>query len=344
MEFRLDKKRLLTSLALTALFNTIIALFLTHMGFGGGFTINFIFSQSIGLCICSFILAGHLLVKRPSLPGHAILLLITMPAGTAAGTFIGSQIAGISFSGILGERQPLFIQMLFVGVLFGTMITYFFFSREKISQTEAQLQEEQIRSLTLEKKTLEAHLKLLQAQIEPHFLFNTLSNILSLLDTDPGRGKTMLADLTRYLRSSLSRTRERTATLGQEMDLVRAYLQIHKVRMGERLRYAIEIPEALRNVSLPPMLIQPLVENAIKHGLEPRIEGGDIFVKAEDTADGYCLVVADTGLGLSAESIAGVGLTNVRARLQALFNGKARLILEENPPSGLKATLEIPHE
>jgi LytS/YehU family sensor histidine kinase len=154
----------------------------------------------------------------------------------------------------------------------------------------------------------------------------------------------MLADLTRYLRSSLSRTRERTATLGQEMDLVRAYLQIHKVRMGERLRYAIEIPEALRNVSLPPMLIQPLVENAIKHGLEPRIEGGDILVKAEDTADSYRVVVADTGSGLSDESIAGVGLTNVRERLEALFHGEARLILEENPPSGLKATLEIPHE
>jgi sensor histidine kinase YesM len=343
MEFRLDKKRLLTSLALTGLFNTIIALFLTHLGFGGGFWINFIFSQSIGLCMCSCILAGHLLVRRPSLVGHVILLLVTMPAGATAGAFIGSQIAGISFSEMVVERQSPFIQMLFVGVLFGTMITYFFFSREKISQTEAQLQEEQIRSLTLEKKTLEAHLKLLQAQIEPHFLFNTLSNILSLLDTDPGRGKTMLVDLTRYLRSSLSRTREQTITLGQEMDLVRAYLQIHKVRMGERLRYAIDVPETLCNVSLPPMLVQPLVENAVKHGLEPRIEGGDILIQAEDTADGYRVVVADTGSGLSDESSAGVGLTNVRERLKVLFNGKARLILEENPPTGLKAILEIPH-
>jgi sensor histidine kinase YesM len=344
MEFRLDKKRLLTSFVLTALFNTIIALFLTHLGFGGGVAINFIFSQSIGLCICSFILAGHLLVKGPSLPGHLILLLITMPAGAAAGTFIGSQIAGIPFSEILGERQSLFVQMLFVGVLFGTMITYFFFSREKISQTEAQLQEEQIRRLTLEKKTLETHLKLLQAQIEPHFLFNTLSNILSLLESDPIRGKAMLVDLIRYLRASLSRSRERTTNLGHEMDLVRAYLQIHKVRMGERLHYAIDVPEALRSASLPPMLIQPLVENAIKHGLEPRIEGGNILVKAEDATDSYRVVVADTGLGLSDESIAGVGLTNVRERLQALFHGEARLILEENPPSGLKATVEIPHE
>lgn len=344
MEFRLGTKRVVTSLAMTALFNTIIALFLTHLGFGGGFWINFIFSQSIGLCMCSCILAGHVLVRRPSLVGHAVLLLVTMPAGATAGTFIGARIAGMSFSEILQGRPALFIQMLFIGILFGAVITYFFFSREKISQTEAQLQEEQIRSLTLEKKTLETQLRLLQAQIEPHFLFNTLSNVLSLLDFDPVRGKAMLEDLTRYLRSSLSRTRDQATTLGQEMDLIQAYLEIHRVRMGDRLGYAIEVPEPLRNISFPPMLVQPLVENALIHGLEPRIEGGDILIKAEDTGDSYRLVVADTGSGLSGGSIAGVGLSNVRKRLEALFHGKAHLILEENQPSGLKTTLEIPHE
>jgi len=340
----LNNKRVLTSLALTAVFNTIIALFLTQLGFGGGLRINFIFSQSIGLCMCSFILAGHYFVRDPSIPGHVILLLITMPAGATVGAFIGAQIAGFSFLEILSGRPAFFIQMLFIGILFGTMITYFFFSRERISQTEAQLQEEQIKSLTLEKKTLQTHLRLLQAQIEPHFLFNTLSNVLSLLESDPTKGKAMLMDLTRYLRSSLSRTRDKMTTLGQELDLVRAYLDIHKVRMGERLRYNIEVPEALRSLSFPPMLVQPLVENALKHGLEPRVEGGDIVIKGEDLSDGYRLVVADTGSGLSEEGIGGIGLANVRERLEALFNGKARLILEENRPSGLKVTMEIPHE
>jgi len=228
MEFVLDRKRVLTSFALTAVFNTILALFLTQIGFSGGITINFIFSQSIGLCICSFVLGAHYLVKRLSFIGHGFLLLITLPAGAAFGSFIGSLIAGIPFSEIVGEGYSLFIQMLLVGILFGTMITYFFFSREKISQTEAQLQEEQSNRLTLEKKTLETHLRLLQAQIEPHFLFNTLSNVLSLLETDPMRGREMLQDLTRYLRSSLSRTREKTTTLGLEMDLVEAYLKIHR--------------------------------------------------------------------------------------------------------------------
>jgi len=344
MEFRLNNKRFLGSLALTAVFNTIIALFLTHLGFGGGLRINFIFSQSIGLCMCSFILAGHYFVRGPSIPGHVILLLITMPAGATVGAFIGAQIAGFSFSEILSGRPAFFIQMLFIGILFGTMITYFFFSRERISQTEAQLQDEQIKSLTLEKKTLQTHLRLLQAQIEPHFLFNTLSNVLSLLESDPTKGKAMLMDLTRYLRSSLSRTRDKMNTLGQEMDLVRAYLEIYRVRMGERLRYTIEVPGELRDVSFPPMLVQPLVENALKHGLEPRVEGGDIFVKVEEDTDCYRLSVADTGLGFSEDSGAGIGLANVRERLEALFNGKARLILEENQPSGLKVTMEIPHE
>jgi sensor histidine kinase YesM len=224
------------------------------------------------------------------------------------------------------------------------MITYFFFSRERLSQTEALLREEKIRTLTLEKNTLETRLRLLQAQIEPHFLFNTLSNVLSLLESDPARGRVMLEDLTRYLRSSLSRTRERMSTLGQEMELVRAYLDIYKGRMGERLRYAVEIPEKLRDMPFPPMLVQPLVENAVKHGLENKVEGGEILVTVEEHGEGYRLMVADTGLGLQNDSISGIGLANVRERLDMLYGGRARLILEENRPSGLKATMEIPHE
>ncbi|MCF8082456.1 MAG: sensor histidine kinase [Deltaproteobacteria bacterium] len=344
MEYQLDKQRLVTSLALTGVFNTIIALFLTQLGFGGGFRINFIFSQAIGLCICLFILVGHLLVRGPSLAGHIILLLVTLPAGAAAGSFLGALVAGVPFSGIVQEPPTLFIQMLFIGILFGGVITYFFFSREKISQTETRLQQEQIRSLTLEKKSLETHLRLLQAQIEPHFLFNTLSNILSLLDTDPIRGKSMLMNLTQYLRSSLSRTRDRITTLGQEMDLVQAYLKIHRVRMGERLTYTIDVPDRLRDRAFPPMLVQPLVENALIHGLEPQVTGGDILVRVEDHARYYRLTVSDTGPGLPEETVWGVGLTNVAERLGALFYGKASLILEENSPTGLRVTLEIPHE
>jgi len=294
--------------------------------------------------MCTFILAGHYFVRGPSIPGHVILLLITMPAGAVAGAFIGAHIAGIPFSEIIRGRPAFFIQILFIGILFGTIITYFFFSRERIFQTEAQLQQEQIKSLTLEKETLETHLKLLQAQIEPHFLFNTLSTILSLLESEPERGKAMLEDLTRYLRASLSRTRGKMTTLAQELDLVRAYLDIYKVRMGQRLYYTIDVPNTLREARFPPMLVQPLVENAIRHGLEHKVEGGEILVKVQDHANGFRLIVADTGCGLVEDSVTGFGLANVRERLEALYDGKARLILEDNQPSGLKVTMEIPHE
>jgi LytS/YehU family sensor histidine kinase len=184
---------------------------------------------------------------------------------------------------------------------------------------------------------------LLQAQIEPHFLFNTLSNVISLLETDPPKGRTMLADLTGYLRSSLSRTRDKMTTLGQEIDLIRAYLDIYKIRIADRLSYAIDIPDALRTMPFPPMLVQPLVENAVKHGIEPKIDGGRIVVSAENDSGCCRLVVADTGVGLSEQAIDGIGLANVKARVEALFHGKARLVLEQNRPCGLKVILEIPH-
>jgi hypothetical protein len=344
MELRLDRKRVVTTLALTGVFNTIIALFVTQLGFGTGLLVNFIFSQTIGLCMCSLILAGHHFLRRPSVPGHALVLLVSMPMGAVLGAVLGAPIAGIPLSEIVQGRPALLLQMLIIGIVFGTMITYFFFSRERISQTEAQLQEEQIKRLILEKKTLETRLRLLQAQIEPHFLFNTLSNVLGLLESDPTKGKAMLEDLTRYLRASLSRTRDRMTTLGQEMDLVRAYLDICKVRMEERLRYTIEAPDTLRDMPFPPMLVQPLVENAVRHGLENKMEGGEIWIRAEDK-DGCCrLVVSDTGSGLTGDTVSGIGLANVKERLEALYEGKARLILEDNRPSGLKVTMEIPHE
>jgi sensor histidine kinase YesM len=133
-------------------------------------------------------------------------------------------------------------------------------------------------------------------------------------------------------------------TLGQELDLVRAYLHIWRVRMGERLRYTIEVPDTLRDMPFPPMLVQPLVENAVKHGLETKIEGGEILVSVEEHGAGYRLTVADTGLGLQDDAISGIGLANVKERLEALYDGKARLILKDNHPSGLMVTMEIPHE
>jgi len=232
---------------------------------------------------------------------------------------------------------------LFLGVMFGSIITYFFSSREQIAESQAQAQEEKIKRLTSEKKAAEANLKLLQAQIEPHFLFNTLSNALSLLDTDPKKGKSMLVDFIQYLRASLSKIREQKATLGQEMEMIQAYLNIFKVRMGDRLHYKIDLPEKLKANTFPPMLIQPLVENAIKHGLEPKVDGGEIFISGEVKDGLFRLEVVDTGDGFKGDKNFGMGLSNIRERLQTLYGNSGRLILKENEPSGLKATIEVPH-
>lgn len=340
----IDGKKILRSLALTAGFNTLIAIFLTYIGYGQGIFVNFTFSQSIGLSICACVLAGEYWFHTSSPVRNVLMTAAAISTGAVAGSFLASGATGIPLSFILrGEPISLF-QLLFLGLLFGSIITYFFFSRERMAQAQALIQEERIKRLSLEKESLETRLRLLQAQVEPHFLFNSLSNILSLLDTDVGKGKEMLSDLIRYLRASLSRTREKTTTIGQEMDLVRAYMNIYKVRMGDRLSYRIEIPDHLKDRPFPPMLIQPLVENAIKHGLEPKIEGGEISILVKEKEDILCLSVSDTGVGFHEKTVAGIGLSNVRERLQTLFDGQGRLVLEENVPSGLKAILEVPNE
>jgi sensor histidine kinase YesM len=154
----------------------------------------------------------------------------------------------------------------------------------------------------------------------------------------------MLVDLIHYLRTSLSKTRNKTTTIAQEMEMIRAYLNIFKIRMGDRLRYNIDIPDTIKDFPFPPMLIQPLVENAIRHGLEPKIEGGELSIRGKEKGDILQLEITDTGMGFNEDEDTGVGLSNVRERLQSLYGDKGHLILEENRSSGLKAIIEIPYD
>jgi sensor histidine kinase YesM len=334
-------KSVIQSLIYTFVFDTLIAVFLTAIKYGAGFPINFIISQSIGLSICTCVLIAHRFFDNAGPILKAILVAAALIAGSVLGSYVGSFVSGLSSSDLFARHSLL--QLLFLGVMFGSIITYFFSSREQIAESQAQAQEEKIKRLTSEKKAVEANLKLLQAQIEPHFLFNTLSNVLSLLDTDSEKGKSMLVDFIQYLRASLSKIREQRATLGHEMEMIQAYLNIFKVRMGDRLQYKIDLPENLRTTTFPPMLIQPLVENAIKHGLEPKIDGGKIFIKGEAKDGQLRLEVIDTGDGFKGEKNSGMGLSNVRERLQSLYGNSGRLILEENQPSGMKAVIEVPN-
>ncbi|MBC8460917.1 MAG: histidine kinase [Deltaproteobacteria bacterium] len=338
----INRRHVIRAFSYTAVFNTAIAIFLTFLEFGGGFVDNFIISQCVGMSICSCVMIVHFLFKFVNPFMQLIVIIVALTIGSIVGVLLGTVVAGIGPS-IFFQKYSLF-QMIILGLLFGSIISYFFVSRETISATKALVQEEKIKRLTSEKKFAETNLRLLQAQIEPHFLFNTLSNILSLSDTDPERGKSMLEDLIHYLRSSLSKTREKTSTIGHEVELIQAYINIFKVRMGDRLRYHIDVPDSIRDVPFPPMLVQPLVENAIKHGLEPRIEGGEISFRAEEEGGILRFEISDTGLGFNEDGEIGVGLSNVKERLQSLYGDKGQLTLEENQPSGLKAIIEIPKE
>jgi two-component sensor histidine kinase len=201
----------------------------------------------------------------------------------------------------------------------------------------------------LERQLAEAKLVALSAQIEPHFLFNTLSSIQYLIRNDSGKASEMTSDLIRYLRLALPRMKQSTASLADELDLVRAYLGIMQIRMGARLQFAIDLPKELADVQVPTMTLITLVENAIKHGLEQKAGGGMIHISAtsKETENVHVihLQVADTGGGFStASSGTGIGLANIRERLSNLYKGRATLELEVNQPTGVKAILIMPME
>jgi sensor histidine kinase YesM len=259
--------------------------------------------------------------------------------GTAIGLLIGSSILQNFFS--ISVSADL-LRTIVSAIVIGGAVGWFFYSKARLRTSNRIIQEERVNRLSSEKEALEAKLRLLQAQIEPHFLFNTLSNVLSLIDTEPAKGKSMLTDLIHYLRTSLSRTLSEITTLGQEIDMIKAYLSIQKIRMDERLNFTIELPDTLRQHSFPPMLLQPLVENAIKHGLEPKIDGGTVTIKAMEKDSLIRIEVIDTGIGFSAYQKNGVGIGNVKERLQMLYGEKGRLTLEENKPNGVRATIEVP--
>jgi two-component sensor histidine kinase len=192
----------------------------------------------------------------------------------------------------------------------------------------------------------EAKLRALQAQIEPHFLYNTLANVLSLIATQPAQAQYMLERFIDYLRASLAASRSDDATLASETGLIAAYLDVLAVRMGERLRYRIELPDELRQFRIAPMLLQPVVENAIAHGLEPKVEGGEIVVSAQLEGGNVCVRISDTGVGLNESAPrkpgGGVGLSNLRERLRSLYGAGAKVELSENQPCGMTVRLMLP--
>lgn len=343
-------RRFAIDLAITAGFNTGIALVLTYLvRHESSFLINFVFSMCIGTLAVTFIDGGRLLLWRAEQPPKLPFILL-LAASLPAAQYIGNRIAA-SLLGISLERGSVFDQkntttFVFMTLLTSLVITWFFWNRSRVAQLKAHAEQEKARTAAMERQAMQAQLQMLQAQIEPHMLFNTLANLQALIGVDPPRAQHMLDQLIQYLRATLASSRASTTSLAHEFKLMDAYLGLMKVRMGARLQYKLELPDALREVQVPPMLLQPLVENAIKHGLEPKVDGGEIVVRAVREENRLKLSVADTGLGLDAApenpESTHVGIANIRERLRALYGERADFSLAPNSPSGVIAQMRIP--
>ena len=243
----------------------------------------------------------------------------------------------------LHENFNQLVSIFFSALFFGAIIVLFFSHREKILTTRTQLQAEEIRNLDSHKKIAETNLRMLQAQIEPHFLFNTLSNVISLIDNDPQKSKNLLESLTVFLRATLKRSSDEQQTLAAEINLVRSYLDIMQIRMGKRLQYRINCPDDVLDCQFPPLLLQPLVENAIIHGIDPLAEGGEIDIDISKDNAMLQLNVSDSGRGLQTNKLKGFGLGNIRARIKSIYAETGRLVIQENHPRGLIVTIEVPY-
>lgn len=330
--------RLAVQAALTLLINTLIAAFLTAIGTGADFPTNLVFSYCIGFSI--FVPCIAVIRLAPSRGALFVGLALAIVLGAGFGVALGLALTG---QGLEKWSSPEAGQALLIGLMFGAAVSYLFYSRERMVALEAELRERELRRMEADKARMEAQLRMLQAQIEPHFLFNTLANLSALIRTDPALAERMLADLIRYLRATLQRTREQGATLGDEIGFLRAYLDILAQRMGDRLRWTLDVPAGLLERGFPPMLLQPLVENAVTHGIEPKIGGGEVRVEGRLENGRLRLVVSDSGVGLrGANAGTGLGLENVRQRLRALYGEAARLDVRENGGSGVTAVIEVP--
>ena len=322
-----------------------------------------VFSECVGLTmVVSVVLLRRQRLLARLAAGTRWLLIgaIAIPVGY----LLGHQIAFV----LLGEPLRLVgfhavsIAPLLFTVLVGGMGLRHFATREQLAREAATRAEAQrlAREVVFEvidpqRLAVEAELRLLRTQIEPHMLFNTLANLRGLLREDADRAETMIDRLIVYLRGTLAASQTESVPLAREFEQLRAYLDIMSLRMGPRLTWHLELPEALAGRSVPPMLLQPLVENAIKHGLEPKVGAGRIEVVARATDAGIEIRVEDDGLGLPAQDAAernddgsarpestSYGLRHVRERLKAVYGPAARLDLERGDPVGVRSVVFLP--
>src|SRR5437667_6290100 len=242
----------------------------------------------------------------------------------------------------LGNYMP---QLAFLFILLSAAIKVAYAGRVKAEAKAAEAQEV-AEAESLQRQVVEARMAAMQAQVEPHFLFNTLASIDHLIDVDPARASRMQKNLIALLRASMPAMREKATNLGRELEVVRPYLEILKMRMEGRLQAQVNVSEGLYSADFPPMMLQSLVENAIKHGLEPKADGGSLTVSAEVAHGKLHVSVADTGVGFARAATAGTGtgLTNIRERLKLIYGDAAELRITPNAPTGTRVTIVVPYK
>ena len=269
------------------------------------------------------------------------------------GAVVGGIAAKLAFAGDLSLVLEQFVQVapqiliggLVTGLVYAVlMVSIVQYRRGQLQRNNAALAR-QAQQERMRRQLADARLKLMQAQVEPHFLFNTLASVQQLAEHKAPAAAQLTAQLITFLRAGLATLREDTTTLAREFKAIEAYLTIMKTRMQDRLQFALDLPEAMNEINMPPAMLISLVENAIKHGLEPHPDGGKISVMARLENERLQLTVSDTGSGFAQSASTaggGVGLDNIRQRLRALFAQNARLIVAENMPRGFVAIIDMP--
>jgi hypothetical protein len=332
-----------------------IALMLSStMGTSLGSTL--IQSISIGMCCWLSIDVGRIPLARwqhrhappgspeaqsqwPGWPLMTAMIVVGTVFGFTIGGAIAGQITGQAPRGFIRGSIGQSVAVLIGALIPGLAMTYYFYSRETIAAKEAAVQ-------TAQCQAAEHQLKLLESQLEPHMLFNTLANLRVMIGIDPPRAQAMLDRLIDFLRATLSASRASQHALADEFARLEDYLALMKIRMGERLQTQFELPAELAATPVPSLLLQPLVENCIRHGLEPQVSGGRIAVVAAREADTLVLRVRDTGVGLSGPARDGTrfGLVQVRERLAGLYGSAASLTLQDagDAEGGTLAIVHLP--
>jgi len=334
--------RWLAALALVVVVNVLIAALLAVLAPAvGDFRRNLVFSQCIGLSVFASGVALRQLpaiARLTSVLRVAVIVVSAVPIGTLVGYLAAYTLLGEPTA--LLSAGPGRTAAVVATVLGSALVGYLVWMQQRLALEATQRARAQ-------QLAAEAQLRLLRAQIEPHMLFNTLANLHSLVDDDPALAKALLDRLTLHLRAALAASRSEWVTLAQEFEQLGAYLEIMAVRLGPRLSFDLRLPDDLAAVLVPPMLLQPLVENAIKHGIEPKVGGGRVEVLAQRSGEReVALIVTDTGLGqaqVDADHTAShYGLNHVRERLQSVYGDAASFSLGSHAPCGTRAVVRIP--